>query len=371
MADSPYTVGVIGHSGRGNYGHGLDTVWAEVPNTRVIAVADADPAGLNKAAQRLPGANTFSDYKKLLTETKPTMVSIAPRWPDQHQDMVLAACQAGVKGIYLEKPMCRNLREADAIVDACEKHHVKLAIAFQTRYSPVLQVINDLIDEGKLGEVLELRGHGKEDRRGGGEDLWVLGSHVMNLIHFFGGEPTWCSSKLYQDRQLVRKEHVASGNEGLGPLASNKLTAMWGLHSGATAYFRSQKSMGSNPARFGLSIYGTEGLINMTFGYLPDVHWLPDPTWNPGKSGKEWIPISSNGAGKPETLKIASGLHAGNVRACEDLIRAIEGDVQTETSPYEGRTTIEMIAGVFESHRTGRTVDLPLTNRDHPLAMLE
>ena len=39
-----------------------------------------------------------------------------------------------------------------------------------------------MVDEGDIGEVLELRGWGKEDHRGGGEDLWVLGSRVMNLM---------------------------------------------------------------------------------------------------------------------------------------------------------------------------------------------
>ena len=32
-----------------------------------------------------------------------------------------------------------------------------------------------------------MRGRGKGDRRGGAEDLWVLGSHVLNLMTYFGG----------------------------------------------------------------------------------------------------------------------------------------------------------------------------------------
>ncbi len=35
-----YRVGIIGHTGRGNYGHGLDRVWEEVERAEVIAVAD-------------------------------------------------------------------------------------------------------------------------------------------------------------------------------------------------------------------------------------------------------------------------------------------------------------------------------------------
>ena len=40
-----YRIGVIGHTGRGNYGHGIDTVWARVPNCEVVAVSDPNEAG--------------------------------------------------------------------------------------------------------------------------------------------------------------------------------------------------------------------------------------------------------------------------------------------------------------------------------------
>jgi hypothetical protein len=50
---SRFRIGVIGHTGRGNYGHGLDTVWLEMPDSEIVAVADADPTGL-AAAQKRP-----------------------------------------------------------------------------------------------------------------------------------------------------------------------------------------------------------------------------------------------------------------------------------------------------------------------------
>ena len=40
QANDPLSVAVIGHTGRGDYGHGLDTVWQRLPETRVVAVAD-------------------------------------------------------------------------------------------------------------------------------------------------------------------------------------------------------------------------------------------------------------------------------------------------------------------------------------------
>ena len=52
MADT-FRVAVIGRLGRGDYGHAIDTVWAEVPGTQVVAVADDDRRGLAAAAKRL------------------------------------------------------------------------------------------------------------------------------------------------------------------------------------------------------------------------------------------------------------------------------------------------------------------------------
>ena len=64
------------------------------------------------------------------------------------------------------------------------------------------------------------------------------------------------------------------------------------------------------------------------------------------------------------------GLDGGNILAVKDLLEAIEEDRHPECSMYEGRTTIEMISAVFESHRANAPVKIPLENRKNPLAML-
>ena len=366
---STYRIGVIGHTGQGNYGHGLDSVWLQLPNCKIVGVADENPKGLVDAAKKLKAPQAFADYRKMLDEAKPDIVAICPRWPAQHRDMVLAVAQRGMH-IYMEKPMCRTLAEADQITEACEKHDVKFAIAHQTRYSPKLHAVRDLIYDGRIGKVLELRGRGKEDRRGGGEDLWVLGSHIMNLMHHFGGEPNWCFASVLHEDQPITRQNVGEGAEGIGPLAGDALAAMYGMDDSVTAYFASQRNQGNSRARrFGLQIHGSEGIIEIVTGYLPAVHFLEDPAWSPGRSGAKWIPVSSAGPGKPEPLK-DGGLHAGNIVAVQDLLASIEEDRLPECNVYEARMTIEMIAGVFESQRVGGPVELPLKTRQNPLTLL-
>ena len=49
---SQYRVAVIGRTGRGNYGHGLDIVWRDINRTKVVAVADGDAKARTAAAER-------------------------------------------------------------------------------------------------------------------------------------------------------------------------------------------------------------------------------------------------------------------------------------------------------------------------------
>lgn len=365
-----YRAAVIGHTGRGNYGHGLDRVWLDVPGVQIVAVADPDPKGLAAAIKRLGGPKGFADYRRMLDEVKPELVSISPRWLDQHCEMVVAAAQRGVRGIYLEKPMCRTLAEADQMVATCEKNKVKLAIAHQTRYSQKLPVLGELIKSGRLGRILEFRARGKEDQRGGGEDLWVLGTHMLDLMSHFGGDPQTSYATVWQAGRPIGKEDVQPGNEGIGPLAGDEVHATYRLKSGATGYFDSVRGTRGTPTRFGLEIYGSEGILQLhNTGHLPEIHFLPDSSWSPGRSGLQWVEVTSAGVGKRERLP-NDGLHGGNVRAVKDLIASVKEDRQPVSNIYEARTATEMIVAVFESQRVGGPVRFPLENRQNPLSML-
>ena len=100
--------------------------------------------------------------------------------------MIVGAAQAGCH-IYMEKPFCRTLAECDSAIKELQKRNLKLGIAHVSQYSPVLEVVKSLIENGEIGKVLELRARGKEDQRGGGEDLWVLGSHMFGLMRSLAG----------------------------------------------------------------------------------------------------------------------------------------------------------------------------------------
>ena len=360
-----YRVAVIGRTGKGDYGHGLDVVWNQIERAEVVAVADPDPKGRAAAAQRTGAPRAYADYRQMLEKERPQIVSVAPRWLDCHRDMVVACAEYGCH-VFLEKPMCQDLEQADEMVAALEQRNLKLAIAHQTRYSPALAHAKRAIGEGLLGDVLELRGRGKEDRRGGGEDLMVLGTHVMDLMRCFVGDPRWCFAQVKVDGRPAGKSDIREGAEGIGPLAGDEVHATYGFDGPTTGYFSSGRARHGASARFGLLVYGSKGILTMTTGAVPEIWFVEDPSWQPGRSKAQWKRVSSDGIDRPEPLSDPRHSY-GNRLIALDLIRAIESDSQPKGGVYDGRTALEMILAVYESHRLRGPVRLPLENRRHPL----
>jgi predicted dehydrogenase len=362
-----YRIGVIGRTGRGNYGHGLGVIYNDFDHLTVVALADEDEQGRAAAARQCNAQRAYADYREMLEKEDLDIVSVAPRWLDCHRDMVLACARHGCH-IFLEKPMCQTLDQADVMVTACERAHVKLAIAHQTRFSPRIDRVRELLADGTLGDIVEMRGRGKEDRRGGGEDLMVLGTHIMDLMRYLAGDAKWCYAQVLEKGQRISKDQVRDGNEGIGPLAGEHISAMYGFENDVTGYFETTRPQ-NPPDRFGLRVYTTKGILDLRTGGLPPTYFCPDPAWTPGKSKTDWVEISSKGMGQPEPLD-DGGLHMGNHAIVLDLIEAIENDTQPRGNIYDGRAALEMILATYESHRLNAPVPLPLKNRKHPLTLL-
>ena len=188
-----YRAAVIGHTGRGRLrpraGRGL----ARRAATQIVAVADADPRAW---PPRSSGSAVPKGYRRLPPDARrgearpgehlPALARPAPRHGRGggragragHLHGEADVPHAG-RGRRRWSPPARSTRSS-------WPSPTRPATARSCRWS------SELIRSGKLGQVLEFRARGKEDRRGGGEDLWVLGTHMLNLIHHFGGEPQWC-----------------------------------------------------------------------------------------------------------------------------------------------------------------------------------
>jgi predicted dehydrogenase len=372
---APLRVVAIGRTGRGDWGHAIDQLWSGIEGAELVAVADESEEGLAKAIERnkldasRPGV-AHRDWKAILAAAKPDIVAICMRHIDCHAEMAIAAAEAGVKGIFMEKPFVRTLAEAEAVIAACKKSNTKLALAYVNRHAPAYAAARDLIEDGRIGKVLELRGRGKEDARGGGEDLIVLGCHILDMMVDLGGTPQWCEAAVSQGGRPITRADATAGPEGIGPIAGDSITAMFGLADGPTGFFASTRDAGLKQPNFGLTVVGTKGAIQIRPDHVPQAYLREAPLWRVDKDFP-WKPIGAEGVESPpvnasEVDRAAERAGWGRFAAA-DLIDAIAEDREPETGMYAGRTVLEMTTAVYASAVSGARVNWPLATRGNSL----
>jgi predicted dehydrogenase len=368
-SDLKVRVGIIGRTGKGDYGHGIDVAFTKIPQVKIVAVADDNDGGREQARKRLGVTEAFSDYRQMLATFELDLVAICPRWIDQHHEMILAAASAGCH-VYMEKPFCRTLRECDEAIAAMERSKRKIGIAHISQYSPVLDPVITLIKKGEIGDVLEIRARGKEDRRGGGEDLWVLGSHVLGIMRTIANaDPTSCTAIVQNQGHRSQKADIVNGAEGIGRLIGDHVQATYRFPNGIVGYFASKRNAASPLSRFAVQVFGSKGIIEIESGYLAKAYILRDGSWSPGRSTKNWEVITSAGIGVPEPRRDGT-YEGGHIAAILDLIECTKQGRRPKCSAYDGRSITEMIVSVFESHRRKAEVAFPLETRDDPLSLL-
>jgi len=354
---------IIGATGQGDYGHNLHQVFALRPDVEIVGLADQDEAGRRSHAAEAAAARTYADYHEMLTTEKPDLVVIAPRHTVRHREYLLAAVEAGAHGL-IEKPIADTLSEADEMLAAVSRRKLKWAVAYNFRPTPIVQHARRLIlQEGLIGQVLEVRGRGKEDRRAGGEDMLVLGSHITDLMRSFVGDPLWCEADITVGGRPASKSDVHEATESLGPVVGDRIQATYAFKNGVKGYFASTASEDGNGGRWGLDIFGSRGVVTIRPDMQPMVGLLRDPSWAPFGRIQSWEALP----GAPAEVASPNPRAARYAPIVDDLLLAIEEDRDPKVSLRDGLVSLEMLQAVYESHFRQARVSFPLPNRAHPL----
>ncbi|MBD3185118.1 hypothetical protein GF312_22750 [Candidatus Poribacteria bacterium] len=356
MSDKIYRAAAIGRTGKGNYGHGLHLAYKGIENVEFIAVADPDENGREKAKLETGAKRSYSDYREMLKKEELDIVSVCPRWVNCHLEMILACIEAGCH-IYSEKPLAMTLKDGDKMMTAADKVGIKIAVAHQGVYLPGIQKIKTMLKEGRIGIVQSVYAHGKQDRRGGGEDMIVLGTHLFNMMRYLFGDVDWMYAHVTTEGHEITPEDVHEPTEPVGLVAGDCINSYFSFKSGVSGFFDSRKDQIGGSQRYGMDIVGSEGIISLRGGTASDVHIYPYPLWIPGNPDQKW-----------EKLEIDNTpLQSGNQIAIIDLIESIENDKKPISSGRDALAALEMILGAYESQITGQRVYIPMKNRKHPL----
>lgn len=123
--------------------------WARIPRARLVGVCDSD---IGKA--RATGLPAHQDLDRMLEEAKPECLDIVLP-PSQHADAIRTAIHHAVPMVICQKPFCRDLSEARAVVDEAEAAGLSLVIHENFRFQPWYRKIAQAISAGAIGTPLQ------------------------------------------------------------------------------------------------------------------------------------------------------------------------------------------------------------------------
>ena len=351
---------IIGHTGGGGYGHGLELIFNNRPEIKVVAVADPDPAGCARAAAASGAIGQYADYREMLERERPELVSIGPRWTVAHRAMVAHALDCGAH-VYIEKPFTTTPAEADELVALAERKGLKIAVAHQMRLAPNVLELARQIEAGRLGDLLALHGCGKQDHRAGGEDMMVLGTHIFHLMRFFAGAPEWCSARVLQGGREITAADARAATEPIGPVAGDEIDAQFAFGAGVFGTFTSRGRMRDVTGAWGLELVGSKGRARILADPWPTVLVLEAGAWAQDGRAERWVPIAGDWPAEARALDAANG------RLVDDWLDAIATGREPAASGRSAGEAIEMVMAVYRAALARGRVAFPLAERGHPL----
>lgn len=367
-ADGGRKAAIIGHTGAGDYGHGIERIFAGLPDVSVVAVADPHEGGRAKAKAASGAARDYADYREMLDREKPDLVAIGPRWAGEHHAMAMAALQAGAH-LYLEKPFTVTLAEADEILKLAAQSGRRIAVAHVTRCAPNVLRLEVALRDGLIGDLLEIHTVGKMGSRSGGQDMMVLGLHVFDLARLFAGEVEWCQARIrLQGATPTVAQAKESPSDRVGPVVGDDIFAHFAMRSGVNVTFRSRPGLEKAAGPFGMEIIGSRGVVRLNSGAVPSLSLLAAPSRAAATRTESWV--DWNGGVDPATEATIDGLtayDAAHRRVVRDWLLAIDEGREPLASGERAMKAIEMAHGAFRAGLTGGRVEFPLVGRGHPL----
>jgi len=140
----------------------------------------------------------FNDYDEFLkSDINAVYISSANV---NHYSQVLKAANAG-KNILCEKPLALNSSQAEEMIKVCKENNVLLCVNYIYRFHPLVRKVKELISSHLIGKIVTINASFNVDfppssnfrfqkSLSGGGSLRDLGTHVIDLLRFFGGEIT-------------------------------------------------------------------------------------------------------------------------------------------------------------------------------------
>jgi predicted dehydrogenase len=328
---------------------------AEIPEARVAALVSRTPANAEKllAETGTPACPVFTSVEDAVKA--PGVDAVVITTPSgAHLEPAAVAARAG-KHVVVEKPLEITAERCDQIIAACDANRVKLCTIFPSRFADSSRVLRAAVEAGKFGRLTLgetackwWRSQAYYDEGGwkgtlaldGGGALMNQAIHNVDLLLWMMGDPT----------------HVAGF---AATLAHERIevedTAVAVLHfrSGALGVIQATTSVHPGYPKT-IAIHGDKG--SAVIEQEDVLRWDFTPETDEDARVRERFAAkvgASGGAADPKAIS-----HEGHRRQLADFVQAVRSNGTPQVDGREGRRAVAVIQAVYESARTGRSVEV-------------
>jgi len=317
------------------HAHSYASCLRQVPDVELVGITDDDPARGKKMAQEF-GTTFFPGAEALLDQGLDGVIICAQN--ANHRPLTELAAPR-TRHILCEKPIATALADARAMIDVCAAHGTKLQTAFPVRFSPPVQRLKALLDEGVLGRVYSVKttNHGRmpggwfiDQPLSGGGAVIDHTVHVIDLLRWFWGTEV---TEVYAEVGYSLL-HPDLGIDDAGLLSFQLATGAYGTLDTSWSRPKSYPTWGD----IKLEVLGEQGIVRVD-------------------AFNQNVAVYSDQVGKGLWLNWGSNMDLGLIRDFVDMIAA---EREPFITGYDGLKALEVALAAYRSAETGAPVSLPL-----------
>ncbi len=285
---APLRVAMIGH---GFMGAAHSQGWRTAPRVfelgaavemAVIVGRNADAVA--SSAAKWGWAESATDWRKVIARDDIDIVDIVTPG-DSHAEIAIAALAAG-KHVLCEKPLANTVAEAEAMADAAATaatQGIRAMVGFTYRRVPAITFLRDLIAEGVVGTVQQVRAAYRQDwlvdpemplawrlkkELAGSGALGDIGAHAIDTTQFVTGLNVTAVSGTIET--IVKKRPVlghgsgltGTAGEGFGDVTVDDVAIFTGrLDNGALVSFEATRFATGRKNQLTVEVSGTKGAL--------------------------------------------------------------------------------------------------------------
>ncbi len=298
---------------------------------------------------------SYESLEDLVTEKKIDIICICTP-SGIHLEPALKCIEAG-KHCVIEKPLEVTIERCDQIISAAKKAAVKIGVIFPSRFYEVNKQIKRSLDEKRFGDLVlgdayvkwhrtaeyyesgQWRGTWKYD---GGGALMNQGIHSVDLLQWIMGP-------------IKTVQAIAANIRHKNIEVEDTVVAILKFANGALGTL--ECSTAAYPGSFKrIEIIGTLGTAIVEENSL--IKWRFEKELDADGEIREIFSQENTSAGGVSDPAAISFL--GHQKQIEDMIEAVENNSDPAIDGAEGKKSVEIVLAIYESARTGRTVELSI-----------